>query len=59
MSETYQCLRDGCKQVWRGVAGSAPCPVCGSLYVKWVSYSTEKYEQACSDLTQRAEEVLQ
>ncbi len=47
MSETYQCLRDECKQVWRDEAGPVTCPVCGSLYVKWVSYDPEKYELIC------------
>lgn len=53
MAETYQCLSNVCKQVWRDYTGPVTCPICGHIYVKWVSYEQDMPQH--SDLGERSE----
>lgn len=38
----YECLSATCKFKWPNFAGPQNCPMCNSVYVKWLTYKEDQ-----------------
>ena len=51
MTETYECMNEQCKFIWKSTPGlEGPCRICGSKYMTWVNFEEDweySHEKKC------------